>query len=370
MRVKQSRSRAVSSTAGAVVLIVIILIAAVVLIDGAGLLKGSTTTSTTTPPATTSTQSTTTTSKQTGSETSLIRVGSQYSNGSPVVGVYTELEWNDTEVAVGYTPVSFNVTVGQTYTVTVSDSHNLYFNEWSNGWSVRVIPVVASSTQQSVTAVYTTTPQPPPSTPYSISVGSNDLNGTTLTGFPMQIWIGGYLIQNGSTPYTFTNLEPGLQYQVVAYWGGNYYFRHFSNNELNRWDLVTLNSTGSATVSLDALYQYVPPSKAVTLNVIAEFVNGTVIGTTTNSASYIQTTPGVWFTVAPPGSYANNPYTGAFTGGSQLPFVLQSGENYTILMSNYHSFTFSRWQDTGSTDPYRSLVLDQNTTLVAIYEDT
>ena len=57
----------------------------------------------------------------------------------------------------------------------------------------------------------------------------------------------GYHIASGFTPVTFKNLEPGLQYQVVAYWAGNYYFRHFSDGDLNRYELVTFNSTGAKT---------------------------------------------------------------------------------------------------------------------------
>ena len=59
----------------------------------------------------------------------------------------------------------------------------------------------------------------------------------------------------------------------------------------------------------------------------AQFPNGTQIGTTFNNTDYIQHTPGMWLTVTPPGS--SQPFTGSFTGGSILPFILFKGQTYT-----------------------------------------
>ena len=169
---------------------------------------------------------------------------------------------------------------------------------------------------------------------------------------------------------TFKNLEPGLQYQVVAYWAGNYYFRHFSDGDLNRYELVTFNSTGAKTITLDAVYEYVPPSRAVTLNIIAEFPNGTQIGTTFNNTNYIQHTPGMWLTITPPGAAAA--YSGSDTGGSLLPFVLFGGETYKVQMTlSYGDLVFAHWNDTGSTNATRAVTLSKSaTTLIAVYDVT
>ena len=170
-------------------------------------------------------------------------------------------------------------------------------------------------------AVFTTTKQSPPPTPYSVTVDSSALNGTSIHGYLIDVRVDGYAIVSGFTPVTFTSLEPGLQYQIVAYWAGNYYFRDFSDGDLNRYELVTFNSTGPTTASFNAMYEYVPPpDRRRRLNVIAEFPNGTQIGTTFNNTGYIQHTPGLWLTVTPPD--ATVPYTGSFTGGSLLPFML------------------------------------------------
>ena len=216
-------------------------------------------------------------------------------------------------------------------------------------------------------AVFTPTLKPPPTTAYGISVDSSTINGTSISGYYVDLRVNGYHIQSGFTPVTFKDLEPGLEFQVVAYWTGNYYFREFSGGDLNRYALVTFNDTGTTTVALHAKYEYVPPSEAATLNIVAEFPNGTQIGTTFNNTGYIQHTPGMWLTVTPPG--ATSPYTGTFTGGSILPFVLIRGETYTIQMTpGYGDIHFAYWKDTGSTSESKQVTLTQNTVIIAVYE--
>jgi hypothetical protein len=263
--------------------------------------------------------------------------------------------------------VSFPVTSGQNYIVTVSDYGSTYFNHYSNGFTVRSIPVTANSSTTALTAIYTTTPQTPPSTDYSITVNSHDLNGTALNGFYVDLRVNGNHIEGAFTSGTLSNLQPGVQYQVVIYWFGNYYFRDFSNGDLNRYELVTLNTTaGQNTVTLNALYQYVPPAKAATLNILAQLTNGTQIGTTFNNTGYIQHTPGMWLTVTPPGT--TTPFTGTFTGGSILPFVLINDQTYTVQMTpSYNGYTFAYWKDSGSTNPVRAIALNGNASYTAVY---
>lgn len=294
-----------------------------------------------------------------------IFVSAQDPNGTTIQGVFTALVHNGTTLATAYTPVIFTVPSGQDYHVIVSDSKQLYFNHWSNGFSSRVIPVESNSSETSLKAVFTTTPQPPPPTPYSITTGSSLLGGAPLNGLLVDVRVDGYPIQSGYTPVTFKDLEPGIPYQVIVYWYGDNYFRHFSDGDLNRYELVTFNTTGTQSVNYTALYEQVPSSEASSLDVIAKFANGTVIGTTYNTTTYIQHTPGVWTTITPQGE--SMPYTGSDTGGSLLPFVLFTGMTYTVEVADYQSYHFTKWEDTGSTDPSRTVTLNGNETLVAIY---
>jgi len=203
----------------------------------------------------------------------------------------------------------------------------------------------------------------------SITVTSEDIgNGTTLSGFTVDLRVNGNPVQNGFTPVTFSGLQTGVQYQVVVYWYGNYYFRGFSDGDLNRYALVTLNATQDS-VSLTGLYQRVPSSQAASLNILAQFPNGTRIGTTFNNTDYIQHTPGMWLTVTPPGS--TQPFTGSYTGGSILPFTLFRGQTYTVEMTaGYGNIQFLHWKDNNSTDLSRQVKLNGDASYTAIYVET
>lgn len=388
------RSRPGISTVGAaIVVIVIIIVAAVVVVTAIGLPGRPTNTNSTTSSktstqttgqsttSTTSTVDTTTSSRSTTSTTSTsttntssgavgIRVDATFSNGTASPGVFVELANSTGEVATGYTPVTFPAQSGTNYSVIVSDSGGHFFNHWSqDNFTSRVYPIEANGSTVSLTAIFTSSPQPPPSTPYSVSITSQDLNGTSISGYYMDVRVDGYHIESGFTPVNFTNLEPGVQYQIVAYWSGNYYFRNFGGGDLNRYQLITFNATGPTKANFTGLYQYVSPSQAASLNIMAELPNGTILGTTFNNSNYIQHTPGLWLTVTPPGT--TSPFTGTFTGGSILPFILFSGDTYTVQMTlAYGNLKFAYWKDTGSTAATRSVFLNTNTTLIAVYEES
>lgn len=194
----------------------------------------------------------------------------------------------------------------------------------------------------------------------NITVVSSALNGSKLTGFSVELRVNGTDVKSGTTPVTFSNLTTGVQYVVVANSCCNSYFRHYSNGNLNRFAVVNL--TGSSPVSLDAVYQNVTAPKAATLNILAQFSNGTQIGT----SDY---TPGMWLTVVPPNQ--TNPFTGAYTGGSILPFTLFKNENYTIqITQGYGNIQFSHWKDNNSPNATRVIQLSSNSTYTAIYQAT
>ena len=308
-----------------------------------------------------------------GSSGSSIQVSSQYANGASLTGMYAVLQQGGSTVSTGFTPVTFATTSGATYSVTVADYTNAYFSQWSNGVSSRTIAVTATGSQTSLTATYCQTQGGCSSGGgggggAAITVTSSDLHsGATITGMYVDLRLNDNSIQSGFTPVTFSGLQTGVQYLVVVYWYGSNYFRHFSNGNLQRYELVTLNSTsGQSTITLNALYENVPKPQAASLNLIAQFPNGTQIGTASEDNGYPQHTPGMYLTVTPPGS--GSPFTATFTGGSILPFIFFNGQTYTVQMSTgYSNITFAFWKDNGSTDPTRSFMLTGNATYIAVY---
>jgi hypothetical protein len=307
-----------------------------------------------------------------GPSGSSIQVSSQYASGAGLTGMYAVLQQDGSTVGTGFTPVTFATTSGATYSVTVADYTDAYFSQWSNGVSSRTIDVTTNGSQTSLNAIYCQTQGGCSSVGggggAAITVTGSDLHtGATITGMYVDLRLNDNSIQSGFTPVTFSGLQTGVQYLVVVYWYGSYYFRHFSNGDLQRYELVTLNSTsGQSTITLDALYENVPKSQAASLNLIAQFPNGTQIGTASEDNGYPQHTPGMYLTVTPPGS--GSPFTATFTGGSILPFILFNGDTYTVQMSTgYSNITFAYWKDNGSTDPTRSFALSGNATYIAVY---
>jgi len=211
---------------------------------------------------------------------------------------------------------------------------------------------------------YSQTSLPPPTN--SIVVTSSLLNGTSISGVQVDLRLNGSTIKTAYTPAIFSGLKPGLKYQAVVFWLNNTYFRHFSDGELNRYDTVTLN--GSKYVSLNAEYEYISPRDAASLNVIAEYPNGTQIGTSDYLNGSDTHTPGMWVQIVPPQSTLA--YTGSFTGGSVLPFVFFNHETYTIQMSSsFGNLQFLYWKDNHSTDPNRSVALSGNATYIAVFDN-
>jgi hypothetical protein len=300
---------------------------------------------------------------------SSIEVSSEYVGGAALTGMYTVLEQAGTVVGTGFTPVVFPTTSGVSYSVIISDYTNAYFSEWTNGITTNTIDVTAGTSQTPLTAEFCTTAcTATGSTKNTITVTSSDLhNGTTITGMYVNLRLNDNDVAAGFTPVTFTGLQTGVDYLVVVYWYGDYYFRHFSNGNLERYAYVTLNTTaGQGNYSMNALYEAVPKADAASLNIIAQFPNGTQIGTASVIGGYPQHTPGIYLTVTPPGATA--PFTATFTGGSILPFILFNGETYVVAMSSsFSNVTFTRWTDNNSTDPTRSFTLDGNATYIAIY---
>ena len=217
----------------------------------------------------------------------------------------------------------------------------------------------------------------------SITITGVSLNGTAVPSILVDLRINGNNVSQGSLPVTFTGCQLGVQYGVVVYWYGNNYIRYINDAntgiDLQRYDLVTL-SASKPSDTLTAMFEYVPPSQAASLNIVAQFPNGTQLGTATVVNGYDLHSPGMWLTVTPP--FQSTPYTGTFTGGSILPFTLFNHETYTVQMSpDYYgpwvtnltgtgpmvNITWSHWQDNNSNDSTRAITLNGNANYTAIY---
>ena len=299
---------------------------------------------------------------------SSIDVISTYSDGSPLTGINVQLLQNGIVVDEGFTPIAFPVTEGQSYTVTAGDYTNAFFNHWQSGLVPRTITVTATASATQLEAIYTTTPQPPPPGqigPNSVTIETQLLDGTPTTNLYIQIRLDGSLLSDGFSPVTFSNLQAGQEYQIVAYWFGEDHFRHYSDGVLTRYHYVT---PGPDPITLTAVYESIPDSQEDKLNVTAIDEFGNIIGDTTGNAENgtLAVTPGMWMAVIPPGQ--TTPFTGGYTGSSSEPFSLVNGQTYEIQMNSYQQYQFGFWQDNGSTDPIRAFTMNGDSlNNIAIY---
>jgi hypothetical protein len=153
-------------------------------------------------------------------------------------GMWVELHAsNGTTLATGYTPITFNVASGNTYTIVSSNYQNDVFNHWNDG-TTTVSKTITPTQNTTLTEYYSTGP-------VSLKVKSVNLAGTVITGLWTTLVSGGTTIQSGYTTMTFT-VTPGNQYTVTVSNYQNYVFSHWSDGNTN--PNRTITPTQAATL--------------------------------------------------------------------------------------------------------------------------
>ena len=237
-----------------------------------------TTTSTSTSTSVTTSTTTTSTSTSTSGGTSTLTVESQLNGGGAMTGFYTVLYQNGAGIASGYTPATFTLNDGQTYSVQVDGYGSYYFQFWAGSGSVNGNETVVPNGDLSMTAVLC---NGPPGT----CADATPVNGITVYAhrIPASYWApcfatacsagtgpgatmffqlydsSGNLLQSAyadEAGYTFTGLTPGVTYYV---WADNCNLCHGSTHDVvfQYWGAHTSTANPiAATVgsNLDAWY--------------------------------------------------------------------------------------------------------------------
>jgi hypothetical protein len=145
-------------------------------------------------------------------------------NSNLITGYYTVLYENGNPVQTGYTPATFQIAGGQTYTVGVDNYGSCNFSIWNDTGSTnpeRTFSVSSDSAR--FTAVYNCG-----GGGSTITITSEDQNGNTITGYYTTL-TGNGQNQNGYTPVTFTGLIGDDSYSVDAENYGNCSFNHWGD---------------------------------------------------------------------------------------------------------------------------------------------
>src|SRR2546425_1014320 len=172
----------------------------------------STTSSTSSSSATTSTTSTTATSTTTSNGTPNLMVNTQDTTGAALTGYWTELSQNGQPLANAYTPATYALNRGQTYTLDADGYASCSFDHWldtnspNNLRDISIISdtsltavlncgnaVTTTTTATTTTATSTTSTTTTPLGSSQISVSTVNSTGTPIDGYYTTLWQNGVM---------------------------------------------------------------------------------------------------------------------------------------------------------------------------------
>lgn len=341
-------------------------------------------TATTTSTSTTSASTTSTTSTASSpSSTSLLTLNAQDTYGAALTGYYMALYQNGQTVSTGYSPATFTLNNGQTYTIESDGYGSCVFDYWLDTGSTNVQRNISISSNVALTAVLNCGSTA--SATSSVAVNSVSLSGTAFSGMWTTWNQNGAVLSSGYTPATFTGTTGGVYVVAVADYLSTV-FCHWQDGDTNPAATVTL----SGNLALTAYYSTTGscPSSTTTTTTTTTSTTSTASVTTTTSTSSTTSTTSTSTTSAPAtfsvtidsattgGATITGMYTTVYlngatltTGYTPLTFTATSGTAYTTSVANYGAYVFSHWS-TGSTSPTITITPGQALALTAYYTVT
>lgn len=252
------------------------------------------------------------------------------------LNMWTTIQSGSTVVQTGFTPLSFTGSSSTTYSVSVQDYQNLFFDHWENGSTGRTRTITLNS-DTTITAYYRT------GSSVSLTVNSALTSGGSLTGMYTTITSGGTTVAAGFTPLKYT-ATAGTTYTVVPQDYGSYTFSHWENGSTTRSRTVTPTSSTALTAYYSAI--------VVPLNVNTVDLTGKALEDV--------------YTVIESGS------TVVAVGNTPLSYNAISGITYVVTPSDHEVFAdaryeFHHWSD-GSTARSKTITPTSSTTLTAYYK--
>ena len=173
-----------------------------------------------------------------------LTVDSASLGGSPVSGLRVIIQSSDGSiVAKGFTPLTYEATAGEQYTVTVDNYGSYIFNNWGDGTtsnSITVTPTAATT----LTADYQTSSSS--SSPATVTLESAGSNGALFNGMWMVIRsTNGQILTTGFTTMKF-GATSGSTYVITASNYGSLIFSHWSNGSTS--STITVSASGALTL--------------------------------------------------------------------------------------------------------------------------
>jgi hypothetical protein len=272
-----------------------------------------------------------------------LTVNTQYTDGSPLSGMWTTLSQNGQTVATGFSPVQFSLVAGQQYVVGVGNYGQIVFDHWADNGSTSPTRTVSITQATALTAVYRNgaANQPPVANNQSVTLNENSfatitLGGSDPAGQPIK-----FFIASPPAHGTLGLINPStnaVRYTPYDYYDGPDSFTFVTNDG-------SLDSS-PATVSI-----------TVTNTVIKTTSQAVIITTDLNG----HTVTGMTAWLYQNGALINQGFT-------HIAFDVNNGQQYTLTADNYQNYLFDHWAETGSTSSTRTFTISRDTPIYAVYK--
>ncbi|HJT10718.1 MAG TPA: fibronectin type III domain-containing protein [Candidatus Nitrosotalea sp.] len=244
--------------------------------------------------------------------TSTLTINSQDSSGNALTGFHTELyAQNGTQIADGFTPYNFTLNNGQSYTVSVDDFGKYKFDHWKDTGSTNSNYTISISSNEILTAVYATAPQPPTSLAAK-TVSSSQINlswtaptdngGATITGYDV------YRGTTSGSETLLVKIANVTSYNDIAATAGQtYYYKVAAINFVGKSALS--NEASATTFSITKVQSGLVVSDSLTTGNTSDLT----LGGTATKYNYYEDSQGLHIGVQSPSSgnwvnyYADTP---------------------------------------------------------------
>ena len=226
-----------------------------------------------------------------------------------------------------------------------------------------------------------------------LTVSTQDLSGSPLTGYYTELYLNGKKAADGYTPATYT-VNNGQMYTVESDGYGSCPFDYWlDTRSTNNQRVITPTADtaltavlkcGTSTTTVTTSATTATTTTATTTTTISTSTSTTTTASTTTSS----TTTGSVTTTTTSGGVTSHltintqdtngaPLTGYYTalyqnnqtiatGDTPAVYTLNNGQTYTVEADGYGMCVWYQWLDTGSTNNLRDITLTADTTLTAV----
>lgn len=259
-----------------------------------------------------------------------LTIASLYADGTPLSGMWTVVSQNGAVAGSGFSPVTFSLLPGVTYTMTIANYQDITFYRWQDTNSTTASRTLSLSQTTTLKATYFSNLHPLPANPSQITLNVNAITqlGTAISGVYTVIKNGtatGPILAAKNTPINYQatigqtySVRPS-DYEIFA--SGSYTFVQWSDGNTS-WPRTV---TPQADTALTAVYHNNPLGLR-SIAARSAYTNGTDL---TGTSFMIFPTPRA--TISP--------------GYSPISWTLEADTMYTITPQDYGSYVFDHWQD-------------------------